>query len=394
MKKSVKKKKSKKRLIIIISIIVLVLGILSFFGYKYYIGHYRYTFKLKNDITVNLNDEVVPKDYVKKIKNATVKYGSVDTSTVGEKELKYTITDKFKKKHNYYLKVTVKDNIAPVISGNNKESVYVDSKIEDYNKYVKVTDNYDKEVKITHSGEVDTSKKGTYEVVYTAEDSSGNKTTHKITFTVKDKPIYEAKTLQNGVIGTSSKGYTIENKNGATYVGGYLVANKTYPLSSSYGSGLTGSTKSAFEEMNAAAALDGYSFRIGSGYRSYNTQKTIYNNYVKRDGQAKADTYSARPGHSEHQSGLAIDICSNHYKEGKYCIGSAFNDTPDAKWLSDNAYKYGFILRYPNGKTNETGYKYESWHFRYVGKELASKLYNGGSWITMEDYFGITSKYE
>ena len=119
--------------------------------------------------------------------------------------------------------------------------------------------------------------------------------------------------------------------------------------------------------------------------------KTIYNNYVKRDGQKKADTYSARPGHSEHQSGLAIDICSTD--KSVPCITSGFNSTQTAKWLSDNAYKYGFILRYPEGKTNETGYKYESWHFRYVGKDLATTLYNGGNWITLESYFGITSKY-
>ena len=141
--------------------------------------------------------------------------------------------------------------------------------------------------------------------------------------------------------------------------------------------------------MKAAAALDGFEIRIGSGYRSYKSQTTIYKNYVKRDGQAKADTYSARPGHSEHQSGLAIDICASGYK----CIGSGFNGTPPANWLSENAYKYGFILRYPNGKSNETGYKFESWHYRYVGVELATKLYNGGNWITLEDYLGITSKY-
>ena len=102
------------------------------------------------------------------------------------------------------------------------------------------------------------------------------------------------------------------------------------------------------------------------------------------DGKALADTYSARPGHSEHQSGLAIDI---------NMADSAFDSSPEAKWLNDNAYKYGFILRYPKGKDNITGYMYESWHFRYVGTELANKLYNDGNWITLEEYFGIDSKY-
>ena len=74
-------------------------------------------------------------------------------------------------------------------------------------------------------------------------------------------------------------------------------------------------------------------------------------------------------------------------------INDTFHNTPEAKWLANNCYKYGFILRYPKGKTDETGYKYESWHFRYVGVDLASKLYNNGDWITLESYFGITSKY-
>ena len=127
-----------------------------------------------------------------------------------------------------------------------------------------------------------------------------------------------------------------------------------------------------------------------SGFRSYETQKSIYERYVARDGQAAADRYSARPGHSEHQTGLAFDVCATGYA----CISSGFNDTMPAKWLSENAHKYGFILRYPKGKESETGYKHESWHFRYVGKDLAEKLYNNGNWITMEDYFGIDSKYQ
>lgn len=74
-------------------------------------------------------------------------------------------------------------------------------------------------------------------------------------------------------------------------------------------------------------------------------------------------------------------------------INDSFANTEEGKWLNDNCYKYGFILRYPNGKSDETGYQYEPWHFRYVGVELAEKLYNNGNWITVEDYFGITSRY-
>jgi D-alanyl-D-alanine carboxypeptidase len=128
---------------------------------------------------------------------------------------------------------------------------------------------------------------------------------------------------------------------------------------------------------------------VQSGFRSYGTQERLYNNYVARDGKKEADKYSARPGHSEHQTGLAFDVCATN----RPCISNEFDNTPEAKWLSDNCYKYGFILRYVKGKENETGYQNESWHFRYVGKDIAKELYNNGDWITLEDYLGVTSEY-
>ena len=191
--------------------------------------------------------------------------------------------------------------------------------------------------------------------------------------------------------GKTSKGYSIQVKNGITYVDGFMIANKTYSLPSSFNPGELDSTvlNAAGKMFAAAKSEKGYKMWAQSGFRSYSTQESIYNRYVSNDGKASADTYSARPGHSEHQTGLAFDVCS----DDKPCITSGFNNTPQAKWLSENAWKYGFILRYVDGKSNETGYKYESWHFRYVGSDLAEKLYNNGNWITMEDYFGIDSKY-
>lgn len=137
--------------------------------------------------------------------------------------------------------------------------------------------------------------------------------------------------------------------------------------------------------MQAAAKLDGLNIYISSGFRSYATQKRVYNNYVKRDGIEGADRYSSRPGHSDHQTGLAFDLNT---------INDSFQYTAEAKWLSQNAYKYGFTIRFPKGREEETGYKYESWHFRYVGEDLATKLYNNGNWLSIEGYFGITSTYD
>ena len=190
---------------------------------------------------------------------------------------------------------------------------------------------------------------------------------------------------------TTSKGFKIEVKNGITYIDGILVVNKTYSLPSTYAPGLDSTVRKKADEMFAAAKLDGIDIYDQSGFRSYETQQRLYNNYVKSKGKEQADAVSARPGHSEHQSGLAFDVCG---KDQNKCINSNFDNTPEAKWLAKNAYKYGFILRFVNGKTNETGYKYESWHYRYVGKELAEKLYNNGDWITLESYFGIDSIYK
>ena len=185
--------------------------------------------------------------------------------------------------------------------------------------------------------------------------------------------------------GTSEK-FTrreITVRDGITYVNGVLIANKTYSLPSTYApNGLTAEFSTAFAKMQAAAKQDKMTLGICSGYRSYSYQATLYNNYVARDGKAAADTYSARPGHSEHQTGLAADI---NY------AGDSFNNTPEAKWLAENCYKYGFIIRYPKGKESITGYKYEGWHVRYLGEELAKLVYDSG--LTLEEYFAIDSKY-
>lgn len=172
-------------------------------------------------------------------------------------------------------------------------------------------------------------------------------------------------------------------KNGITYVDGLLIVNKTYALPKDYAPGLTKETQAAFNEMKAGAANDGLSIWICSGFRSYDYQYTLYWSYVNRDGsQWSADRYSARAGHSEHQSGLAVDV----NQASRY-----FNGSPVALWLAANCWKYGFIIRYPEGKEDITGYNYESWHCRYVGKEKAKMITESG--LTVEEYYGLTSVY-
>ncbi len=171
------------------------------------------------------------------------------------------------------------------------------------------------------------------------------------------------------------------------YIDGILVVNKDYGLPKDYapesGREDTEAMK-AFKEMKAAAKKDGIIINIRSGYRSYNTQVQLYNNYVKKDGKAEADRYSARPGFSEHQTGLVLDITTGSTSRP---IGTWFDNTPQAKWLYENAYKYGFILRYPEGKEDITGYMYESWHYRYIGKK-DSQHFNMNN-LTLEEYLGL-----
>ena len=174
----------------------------------------------------------------------------------------------------------------------------------------------------------------------------------------------------------------IEIRDGITYVQGIMIANKTFPLPATYNPGLQPEAQAAFTEMQTAAAKDGLTLNICSGFRSYETQNQLYLRYCNRDGKAAADRYSARPGHSEHQTGYAMDI---------NMASSAFNNTPEAKWIAENCWKYGFILRYPEGKEDITGYMYESWHVRWLGEDLAKKVFDSG--LTLEEYLNITSVY-
>lgn len=138
----------------------------------------------------------------------------------------------------------------------------------------------------------------------------------------------------------------------------------------------------ALETLFAGAKKDGISLAGVSAYRSYATQKTLYNNYVKQDGEEKAKTYSALPGHSEHETGLAIDVSGSN---GKCAAQNCFAVTKEAKWLDSHATEYGFIIRYPDGKESITGYQYEPWHLRYVGTQLSKELAQKN--ITLEEYF-------
>lgn len=135
----------------------------------------------------------------------------------------------------------------------------------------------------------------------------------------------------------------------------------------------------AFESLAENAAKDGFTITAMSTYRSYSYQESLYNRYKEKDGVELTDTYSARAGHSEHQTGLAIDV---YNKKQPY---TSFEQTKEFTWMQENAYKYGYILRYPKDKEYITGYQYEPWHYRYVGTEISTYMQKHN--ITYDEYF-------
>lgn len=194
-------------------------------------------------------------------------------------------------------------------------------------------------------------------------------------------------------IGLDKKKFTDSQSSPYKYTN-EVLANKLYYLGEDYvpknlqeidnkyanssGKYLEKDAKDAFEELAKDAQKEGYKIIATSTYRSYNYQKNLYNNYAKQDGVEKADTYSARAGYSEHQTGYAVDVSNG----GSY---TQFGDTKEFTWMKENAYKYGFILRYTKETEFITGYMNEPWHYRYVGKEIAKYIQENP--MTYEEYY-------
>ena len=208
------------------------------------------------------------------------------------------------------------------------------------------------------------------------------------TATTEAKSSTEQKTVQEGTAGSKSqeasqKKAEVVNKGDHYSIQGkydeIVVANKHYPMSKDYNPGENPTAKA--ELLKLIAAMQQAGFPISdhySGFRSYETQTQLYQNYVNKDGKAEADRYSARPGYSEHQTGLAFDLINTD--------GDLVTEEKAAQWLLDHAADYGFVVRYLKGKEKETGYMAEEWHLRYVGKEAKDIAASG---LSLEEYYGF-----
>ena len=206
--------------------------------------------------------------------------------------------------------------------------------------------------------------------------------------TTEAKSSAEQSTVQEGTAGSKSqeasqkKAEVVDKGDHYSIQGKYdeiVVANKHYPMSKDYNPGENPTAKA--ELLKLIAAMQQAGFPISdhySGFRSYETQTQLYQNYVNKDGKAEADRYSARPGYSEHQTGLAFDLIGTN--------GDLVTEEKAAQWLLDHAADYGFVVRYLKGKEKETGYMAEEWHLRYVGKEAKEIAASG---LSLEEYYGF-----
>lgn len=145
----------------------------------------------------------------------------------------------------------------------------------------------------------------------------------------------------------------------------------------------------ALEEMFEGAAADGITMVLGSAYRSAAYQGQLWNGYAGQYGSERADRISSRAGYSDHQTGLAVDIFQGMGSGLGTDLNETFENTPEGQWLKDNAHRYGWIMRYPKGKEEITGYAYEPWHFRYIGVEYATEIYNVDPFYSFEEFFGV-----
>ena len=206
--------------------------------------------------------------------------------------------------------------------------------------------------------------------------------------TSDSKASSEQSTVQEGTVGSKSqeasqkKAEVVDKGDHYSIQGKYdeiVVANKHYPMSKDYNPGENPTAKAELLKLIAAMQQAGFPISDNySGFRSYETQTQLYQNYVDKDGKAEADRYSARPGYSEHQTGLAFDLIGTN--------GDLVTEEKAAQWLLDHAADYGFVVRYLKGKEKETGYMAEEWHLRYVGKEAKEISASG---LSLEEYYGF-----
>ena len=381
-KKYIFAKPKKSRVVLKVILLVALVLVIGFAATFIYINFFGVPSKvhLKTPTEVSVNTEAKASTLIKSVDGGSIsKDIKLDTSKLGEahQTVGLIIGDK---KRDYTLRYKVVDKEKPLIEC---EDVIVIKKSKSADPYVEilVTDNSGEKIKPSIEGDFNGNKEGTYKVTIKAEDSSGNKaekpvtikvTSHQISTKVQDKDF------------VAKNGSDAKFEDGVLMIDGHAIINKSYGAPAKFNPGPQSDSEMAYARLIDAASSDGIRLFIMSSYIDYANQEGFYNRQVANLGEKEANRYFAKAGHSDNQSGEAFDLNR---------MNSSFDGTDEAKWLSKNCWKYGFVIRYPEGSEKYTGFAPQSWHIRYVGDKTAKELYNKGKWISIEEYYGLPSKY-
>lgn len=388
MKTRMRTKQKKRRTKNFLTVISFFLILGAIFGVGLYFAQ-KPVVELSSTLSFPAGKGIRISQIVKEVKYGTLLNGDdlVESMKSGTKSVKLSLKRRSGEVMEHFVTVEFYDAAAPVITGPEEVLVTV-GKEAAFKENFSALDDTGVICPVAFSGTYDKNTPGTYPMTASAKDGAGNEGKKTFSLVVLALPYDKDGNLIDGTYLTE-KGFEIVVKNKIATVDGLVLANKSYSLPKSYNpGGLDAALLKAYQTMTKDAEKDGIYWRLASQFRTWGTQKILFDGYVVRDGLEEALATSARPGHSEHQTGLAIDIATSNFAEAKV---PAIIKKLD--WLNENAYRYGFALRYPEGKSHITGYSHEPWHYRYVGEELAKTLYNNGDWITLEEYYGIDSVY-
>lgn len=372
----------KKRIIIgaVSSMLVLTVSAGTWYLNQPCLIYHDFSFEYGKPISIT-KEEILIQEDLKRIKDFKIDLSDIKNEKdkeypeVGNYECKVTYSKWFIP-HTSSIQIQVEDTTKPKFS---KFSDVVEIPLDsdqnyDFSSYFLAEDLSETSIQYK-TEEVDFLNPGDYRMMIIASDTYGNSIEKECIVRVQ----YEKETSSPNKSAENEEGQSVVSSD-PYYVQGIMVVNKKHGLPANYAPQENAEAGAKIRQLIADMQRQGYAISSSySGYRSYTYQSSLYNNYVNSYGQAQADRFSARPGYSEHQTGMAFDL--------KHSNGTLVETTPEVNWIAAHAHEYGFIVRYPFGKESATGYMPEPWHLRYVGDQ-ASAIYASG--LTLEEYLGIS----
>lgn len=371
----------KKRIIIgaVSSMLVLTVSAGTWYLNQPCLIYHDFSFEYGKPISIT-KEEILIQEDLKRIKDFKIDLSDIKNEKdkeypeVGNYECKVTYSKWFIP-HTSSIQIQVEDTTKPKFS---KFSDVVEIPLDsdqnyDFSSYFLAEDLSETSIQYK-TEEVDFLNPGDYRMMIIASDTYGNSIEKECIVRVQ----YEKETSSPNKSAENEEGQSVVSSD-PYYVQGIMVVNKKHGLPANYAPQENAEAGAKIRQLIADMQRQGYAISSSySGYRSYTYQSSLYNNYVNSYGQAQADRFSARPGYSEHQTGMAFDL--------KHSNGTLVETTPEVNWIAAHAHEYGFIVRYPSGKESATGYMPEPWHLRYVGDQ-ASAIYASG--LTLEEYLGV-----